>query len=59
LSTQLDEDTIRPVEPLVSHHDVTTIMGILADIKLDVRRIRIALEEEDGEEEEADREPDC
>ena len=47
------------MEPLVSHHDVTTIMGILADIKLDVRRIRIALEEEDGEEEEADREPDC
>ena len=40
------------------HRDVTTIMGLLGDIKADVRRIRRLLEEEDGEEEEEAGEPD-
>ncbi len=31
--------------------DVTTIMGLLADIKDDIHRIRELLEDEDGEEE--------
>lgn len=46
------------MEPLISHGDVTTIMGFLADIKRDVQRIRILLEEDDGEEEESNGEPD-
>jgi hypothetical protein len=33
--------------------DVTTAMTLMADIQADVRRIRLLLEEEDGEEEEA------
>jgi hypothetical protein len=37
------------VEPLISHTDVTTIMGLVADIQHDVRVIRILLEEDDGE----------
>jgi C4-type Zn-finger protein len=40
------------VEPPISHGDVTTIMGMLGDIRRDVQRIRILLEEDDGEEEE-------
>lgn len=39
------------VEPLINHRDVTTIMGLLADIQADVRHIRNLLENEDGEEE--------
>jgi hypothetical protein len=46
------------VEPLISHNDVTTIMGLLGDIKSDVQRIRTLLEEDDGEEEEANGQPD-
>jgi hypothetical protein len=39
------------VEPPISHRDATTIMALLGDIKSDVRRIRLLLEEDDGEEE--------
>ncbi len=39
---------------MISHRDVTTIMGYVADIADDVRRIRDVLEDEDGEEEEND-----
>jgi hypothetical protein len=39
-------------EPLASHQDVTTIMGLLGDIREEVIRIRQLLEEDDGEEEE-------
>jgi hypothetical protein len=40
------------VEPPISHQDVTTIMGLVADIQRDVREIRLLLEEEDDGEEE-------
>jgi hypothetical protein len=33
--------------------DVTTVMAMISDIQRDVRRIRLLLEEENGEEEEA------
>jgi uncharacterized protein YukE len=39
------------VEPPISHSDVTTIMRLLGDIRDDVRKIRNALEDDDGEEE--------
>jgi hypothetical protein len=41
------------IEPPIEHRDVTTIMALLGDIKGDVREIRILLEDDDGEEEEA------
>jgi phage host-nuclease inhibitor protein Gam len=44
--------TIFAIEPPIEHRDVTTIMRLLADIQVDVRRIRNLLEDEDGEEEE-------
>ena len=47
------------MEPLISHRDITTIMGLLAAIRHDVQRIRILLEEDDGEEEEEGRQPDA
>jgi hypothetical protein len=40
------------VEPPIDHRDVTTIMGLLGDIRADVQAIRTLLEEDDGEEEE-------
>jgi hypothetical protein len=40
------------VESPIGHQDVTTIMMLLGDIQTDVRRIRVLLEEEDGEGEE-------
>ena len=40
------------IEPPIEHSDVTTIMGLLADIHDEVRQIRKLLEDEDGEEEE-------
>jgi hypothetical protein len=40
------------MEPPIEHRDVTTIMRLLADIQVDVRRIRNLLDEDDGEEEE-------
>lgn len=36
----------------ITHKDVTTVMGILGDIRSEVVTIRILLEEDDGEEEE-------
>lgn len=47
------------VERLISHGEVTTVMGLLAEIAADVKRIRILLEDENGEEEEEEREPDA
>jgi hypothetical protein len=41
-----------PVEPLISHRDVTTIMELLGDIRADVYAIRVLMEEDDGEAEE-------
>jgi hypothetical protein len=47
------------MEPPVTHRDVTTVMALLGDIKVDIHRIRQLLEgeDDDGEEEvpEADR----
>lgn len=40
------------IEPLINHTDVTSIMRMLGDIRVEVRRIRIFLEDDDGEEEE-------
>ena len=40
------------IELPIEHGDVTTIMALLGDIKVDVRAIRSLLEEDDGEEEE-------
>jgi len=42
-----------PVEPPISHGDVTTIMGLLGDIRDEVAAIRRLLTEDDGEEEES------
>ena len=39
------------VEPPIDHSDVTTSMGLLSDIQMDVRTIRRLMEGEDGEEE--------
>jgi hypothetical protein len=50
--------TIGGVEPLISHNDITTIMDLLAAIRHDVQRIRILLEEDNGEEAEEGWEPD-
>jgi hypothetical protein len=36
----------------IDHSDVTTIMGLLVDVRDDIRAIRQLLEEDDGEEEE-------
>jgi hypothetical protein len=41
------------IEPPIEHRDVTTIMALLGDIKGDVREIRMLLEDDNGEEEEA------
>ena len=41
------------MEPPIEHRDVTTIMGLLADIQQDVSAIRWLMEDSDGEEEEA------
>ena len=38
----------RVEEPVISHRDVTTTMGLLADLQEDVALIRWLLEEEDG-----------
>jgi len=40
------------IEPLIDHKDVTTITGLLGDIKAGVHEIRLLPEDEDGEEEE-------
>jgi hypothetical protein len=41
------------VERPIEHQDVTTVMVMIGDIQADVHRIRLLLEEEYGEEEEA------
>ena len=41
-------------EPVVSHEDVTTLMGMIGDIKANVAAIVRLLSEDDGEEEEED-----
>lgn len=46
------------VEPPISHSDVTTIMGLLGDIRADLSAIRALLEDSD-EEEEGDSEADA
>jgi hypothetical protein len=38
----------------IDHHDVTTIMGLIGDIRVDVQAIRFLLEEDDGEEEDSE-----
>jgi hypothetical protein len=40
------------MDPLLSYSDVTTIMGMLGDIRDEVRLIRALLEDNGGEEEE-------
>ena len=52
LSTAVAFGDDRPIEPPIEHRDVTTIMRLLADIQVDVRRIRNLLDEDDGEGEE-------
>ena len=47
------------VEPAISHRDVTTIMALLGDLKEDVRKIRMLMEDGNGEEEEETWEPDA
>ena len=43
----------RRIGPLITHHDVTTIMRLLGEIRFDLAAIRgYLLEEDDGEEEE-------
>jgi hypothetical protein len=39
------------VEQPIEHRDVTTVMALLGDIRQDVRRIRVLIEEEDDGEE--------
>ena len=50
--------TLASVEPPISHRDVTTIMLMVSEIQIDVKRIRSLLEDNDGEEEEEDGESD-
>lgn len=38
-------------EPVATHEDVTTIMGLLGDIRDEAQRIRRILEDENGEQE--------
>jgi hypothetical protein len=42
------------VDQPISHRDITTIMGFLGDIRVDVAVIRRLMEDENGEEEEDD-----
>jgi len=41
-----------PVDQPIGHRDVTTIMALLGDIRVDVPAIRTQLEDDGGEEEE-------
>ncbi len=45
-------------QPVVSFHDVTAILLLVADIRNDIRSIREVLVEDDGQEEEEDPEAD-
>jgi hypothetical protein len=40
------------MEPVVYREEVLTIMGVLGDIRFELRRIHRTLQEDDGEEEE-------
>jgi hypothetical protein len=42
------------VKPPIDHRDVTTILGLIVDIRDDVAEIRRLLEDENGEEEAAE-----
>lgn len=44
-------------EPVATHEDVTTIMALIVDIRDEARQIRWILEDDDGEEEEAEEDP--
>jgi hypothetical protein len=46
------------VDAPIEHRDVTTIMSMVGHIQADVRRNRVLLEDEYGEEEEEERESD-
>jgi hypothetical protein len=46
------EENDSTIEPPIEHRDVTTIMGILGDMYEELRKIRMLLEEDDGQEEE-------
>jgi hypothetical protein len=48
-----EDSPMQPEQPIGSS-DVTTIMGMLGDIRADVRMIRLLLEEDDGGEEAPD-----
>lgn len=41
----------------IDDHDLTTIMGMVGDIRADIHAIRKLLEDDDGEEEEAEDHP--
>jgi hypothetical protein len=45
------------IEPPIEHSDVTTIIGLLGDIREKVGIIRQLLEEDDGEEEDPEADP--
>jgi hypothetical protein len=55
---RLDRDDRSCVDAPIDHRDVTTIMGLLGDVKADVRRIRLFRKNEDAEEEKGAWEPD-
>jgi hypothetical protein len=46
LRRNVGKGTVRRIEPLITHRDVTTIVGILGDIHGEVRRIRRLLEDD-------------
>jgi hypothetical protein len=52
-----EDSPMQPEQP-ISSSDVTTIMGVLGDIRADVRMSRLLLEEDDGGEEAEARDPD-
>jgi hypothetical protein len=41
-------------DPVIYREEVTAILGVLADINVNVRKIKVLLEDEYGEEEEVD-----
>jgi hypothetical protein len=51
LRAQTGNETMRGVEPPIEHRDVTTIMGLIVDIRDEVVATRQLLEDDDGEEE--------
>jgi hypothetical protein len=45
------------VSPIIYREEVLTLMGVVGDIRQELRRIRRALEDDDEEEEETEEEP--